>query len=140
MPVPAPAAPVAADWQDWPLTPGGWRYERDARGSRALYGTAGADAAAVLRCDAAVRQVYLSRPGATGGTFTIRTTATTRDVAARPTGGQPPYVATALAANDPLLDAMAFSRGRFTVELPGTTPLVLPPWAEVGRVIEDCRG
>ncbi len=40
---------------------------------------------------------------------------------------------------DPLLDAMAITRGRFAVEVEGETPLYLPAWAEVTRVIEDCR-
>ena len=44
------------------------------------------------------------------------------------------------APNDPLLDAIAFSRGRFVIEQTGQPPLVLPPHAEIGRVIEDCRG
>lgn len=139
-PVPTPTpTPTAADWQDWPVTPGNWRYERDARGSRALFGTPGADAAAVLRCDLTARAVYLSRAGGTSGAFTIRTSSTTRSIAAQPTGGTPAYVAAALSPRDPLLDAIAFSRGRFTVEQSGTAPLVLRPWAEVSRVIEDCR-
>jgi hypothetical protein len=58
----------------------------------------------------------------------------------QPTGGTPPYVATALAATDPLLDAIAFSRGRVTLEQAGLAPLVVPPYAEVARTIEDCRG
>jgi hypothetical protein len=44
-----------------------------------------------------------------------------------------------LAARDPLLDAMAFSKGRFAVDVPGLPPLYLPAWPEVTRVIEDCR-
>lgn len=61
--------------------------------------------------------------------MTIRTTSTARTVPG-----------TALPANDPLIDAMGFSRGRFIVETPGATPLVIPAWAEVQRVAEDCRG
>ena len=121
------------------MTPGTWRYERDARGSRALFGVSGADALAVLRCDAAARAIYLSRSGGAAGAFTIRTTALTRTLAAQPTGATPSYAAAALGSRDPLLDAIAFSRGRFTIEQPGTAPLVLRPWAEVARVIEDCR-
>jgi hypothetical protein len=34
---------------------------------------------------------------------------------------------------------MAYSRGRFAVEINGLPTLYLPSWAEVGRVIEDCR-
>lgn len=140
-PPPAPRpAPLAADWRDWPLTPGTWAYERDARGSRALFGRTGADAALVLRCDRAERRLFLSRAGADVGALTIRTTSATRALTVQPTGGTPPYVAVALAPSDPLLDAMAFSRGKLTVEQSGTAPLVVPAWAEIGRVIEDCRG
>jgi hypothetical protein len=35
---------------------------------------------------------------------------------------------------------MAFSRGRFVVEIEGLRWAVLPSWSEVGRVVEDCRG
>lgn len=136
---PAPA-PLASDWRDWPLTPGTWTYRQDARGSLALYGQASADALVTLRCDRAARRLYLSRSGAVATPLTIRTSSTTRALVVQPTGGTPPYVAVALAPTDPLLDAVAFSRGRFTMEQAGRPPLVVPPYAEVGRVIEDCRG
>lgn len=136
---PAPA-PLAGDWRDWPLTPGTWRYERDARGTRALFGTGGSDAQLVLRCDLPARRVFLSRPGSAGGPLTIRTTSTTKAVAEKPTGGTPPYVAAEPGARDPLLDAMAFSRGRIVIEQAGAPTLVVPNYAEIGRVIEDCRG
>jgi hypothetical protein len=42
-------------------------------------------------------------------------------------------------ASDPLLDAIAFSRGRLWVDTPGTMPLVLRAAAEPARSIEDCR-
>ncbi|MFW2831304.1 hypothetical protein [Sphingomonas sp. ID0503] len=48
-------------------------------------------------------------------------------------------VEAALRASDPFLDKIAFSRGRFTVSLAGQPRLVIPAWAEPGRVIEDCR-
>ena len=44
-----------------------------------------------------------------------------------------------LAPNDSLLDAMAITKGRFAVEVEGEQTLYLPAWAEVSRVIEDCR-
>ena len=132
--------PLASDWRDWPLTPGTWSYRRDARGSIALFGTPGGDAALTLRCDLAARQVYLSRAGSAAGPLTVRTTTTTRLLDVRPTGGTPAYGAIALIPGDPLLDAMGFSRGRFTVEQAGAPPLVVPAWAEIERVTEDCRG
>lgn len=143
-PAPAPApttAPRAADWRDWPLTPGDWVYRQDARGSIALFGIAGADADVTLRCDRQAGMLYLSRRGGgKGAPLTIRTTSATRVVASRPTGGTPPYLAVALGPRDPLLDAMGFSRGRFIVEQAGLPPLVVPAWAEIERVTEDCRG
>jgi len=44
-----------------------------------------------------------------------------------------------LPATDPLLDAMAISKGRFAVQTGGETTLYVPSWPEVTRVIEDCR-
>jgi hypothetical protein len=48
-------------------------------------------------------------------------------------------VGVSLPAGDPLLDAMAFSRGRIAIEVSGMAPLYLPAWPELARVIEDCR-
>ena len=83
-----------------------------------------------MACDRATRTVVIT--GIAAGPVTIRTTTTTRAMTAGAT--------LSLSANDPLLDAIAFSRGRFVIEQPGAPPLVLPPHAEIGRVIEDCRG
>ena len=44
-----------------------------------------------------------------------------------------------LPAHDSLLDAIAFSRGRFMIEVMGEAPLFLPAWPEISRVIDDCR-
>ena len=41
------------------------------------------------------------------------------------------------AVRDPLLDAIAFSRGRFVLEMGGAQTLVLPAWSELGRLIQD---
>ena len=144
-PVPVPPSPpmpaaVGPDWRDWPATPGTWSYRQDARGSIALYGIAGRDAALTLRCDQTARAIYLSRSGVVTAPLTIRTTSLVRLVAVQPTGGTPAYVAAVLSSGDPLLDAMGFSRGRFAIEQPGAPTLVVPAWAEIERVIEDCRG
>lgn len=137
-PTPTPT-PLASEWQDWPLTPGTWSYGRDARGTRAMFGQAGADAQFVLRCDINERRMYLSRAGSGTGALTLRTSSMTRALPVQPTGGAQPYVASALPARDPLLDAMAFSRGRIVAEQAGAVPLVIPSWAEIARVTEDCR-
>lgn len=100
----------------------------------------GGDALAVLRCDRTERRMYLSRAGAIAAPLTIRTSSATRMLEVQPTGGALPYVAASFAVNDPLLDAMAFSRGRIAIQQAGAQTLVVPPYAEIGRVIEDCRG
>jgi hypothetical protein len=43
-------------------------------------------------------------------------------------------------ANDPLLDALANSRGRLGFTVSSQPPLVVPAWPEAARVVEDCRG
>ncbi|HSI16246.1 MAG TPA: hypothetical protein VK980_00640 [Sphingomonas sp.] len=142
-PTPSPTpTPLASDWRDWPVTPGDWVYRQDARGSIAFYGVVGSDAALTLRCDRTAGQLFLSKrdAGGAGLAITVRTSSTLRTLATQPTGGTQPYVAVALAPRDSLLDAMAFSRGRFIVEQAGQPPLVVPSWAEIGRVVEDCRG
>lgn len=136
-PAPAPAPPPAAssDWRDWPLAPGGWSYRQDSRGSIASFGPAG-DPAFTLRCDRSARQLHLTRRGAAAGTMTVRTSSTARSLTA---GGATDGASASLPANDQLVDAMGYSRGRFIVETAPLPPLVVPAWAEVLRVAEDCR-
>ena len=132
-PRPAPVAPrVAApvvppspadDWPDRPLSPGDWTYRGDPSGSEARFAGFG------LRCDPAGRSSVMFRDGVNGA-LRVKTSFGERSSVS----GQP------LAAGDPLLDEMAFSRGRFAVEAEGAETLVVPTWAEPARVIEDCRG
>lgn len=145
---PPPVQPVLGpDWRDWPLTPGTWRYTPARPGgvTVATFGT-GQDLPRLrLTCDPRARQVAIALPGATGAAMLeVRTTSTTRAIAAAvrnsPEEWPPVSLEARLSATDPLLDAMAFSRGRFTIGQPGRPPLVVPAYAEIGRVIEDCRG
>jgi hypothetical protein len=138
-PPPMVTPPLASDWNEWPFTPGDWVYRKDGVGSIALFGPPGADALLTLRCDRTRGAMYLSVQGP-GDAATIRTTTLTRSIAMRPTGGDAGFVATQMAPSDAMLDAMVFSRGRFVVERGGAGSLVVPPYAEIGRVIEDCRG
>jgi hypothetical protein len=97
--------------------------------------------ALVLSCDRAAGMVSLVRPGTATGdvAVTLITASTTRTLNAEAVAGPPPMIALALPARDPVLDAMAFSRGRFAVETAGLPTLYVPSWPEVSRVIEDCR-
>lgn len=144
-PVPAlPAAPPQQDWRDIALTPGTWTWRGGAgETSIAQYGMAGQAAQFAVRCDLPSRMVIFSRggtAGATEGSMTFTTSFGTVGLPARYVGGQPPAIAASAGARDPRLDQIAFSRGRFLVDVAGQSRLVLPAWPEVARVIEDCRG
>ena len=152
LPAPAPApppppvatampAPPPADWRDAPVTPGTWRYEATPAGSKATFGPVSPTPLAMLGCDRANGRVALRRAGAAPGPvpISITTSTATRAFTAAPEAGPMPQLVLMLAVRDPVLDAMAFSRGRFVIEVAGLPPLYLPAWPEVGRVIEDCR-
>ncbi|WP_317974458.1 hypothetical protein [Novosphingobium pituita] len=130
-----------------PLTPGAWRYQPAAGGGVALFGAPGAAPMLSLRCVRAGGQVILERAAPNGaGTnqvgglpATITTTSMQRPLIAEPNASGSAALVMAFPARDSLLDAMAFSRGRWMVEVTGLPSLIVPAWAEVGRVIEDCR-
>lgn len=145
-PQPAPVAEVpkarpAGEWIDWPIEPGTWVYRADARGSLALFGPVGADAIVTLRCDKARTRVFLSLAGSgSGGSMLVRTSSMMQALPTAQASITPPYVAAELSPRDAILDAIAYSRGRFAIEVSGLRPMAIPNWAEIGRVIEDCRG
>ena len=123
-PASAQVAPLSFEaGKQLPLTPGQWSYAASATGSESRFGTLFS-----MRCDRATRTVTVSRPGAAPAVLTVATDSVTRNL---PVGGR-------LLANDPVLDAIAFSRGRFLVSGGGVT-LAIPSWPEAARSIEDCR-
>jgi hypothetical protein len=135
-PTAVPPPPAAATWADLPATPGDWRWSMEGGQSVARF----AGGRLTMRCDPATRSVLIERAEAgaalSGTTLTIRTQTLTRAFAGARQAGS---LSVSLPSRDPLLDAMAFSRGRFAVEAPGVPALLIPSWTEVSRVIEDCR-
>jgi len=91
-----------------------------------------------LRCDQRGKTITLLRSGTATGRVpvTVLTKNLTRPLSGT---GQRGAIAVILTARDPLLDAMAFSRGHFAIETAGLPTLYVPSWPEVSRVIEDCR-
>lgn len=126
-PIAAQSAP--ADWRTRPMTAGTWTWRNGADFSEALF----SDSRGVqftLRCTRSTRRVSFSRPGALASTpIRIATTSSERQLGP----------GNSVAFNDPLLDAIAFSRGRLWISAGGTMPLVLRSGAEPARAIEDCR-
>ncbi|MGX7952123.1 hypothetical protein ACWPM1_06100 [Tsuneonella sp. HG249] len=141
-PTPTPSLPPpSANWMDAAQTSGDWYYRTGGGTTRALFGEAGADARFAITCDPAQRSITLARAGTAAGAtqMNIRTEFGDRALGAAPSTNAIPSVDARLAPRDPILDAMAFSKGRFAVEVPGLDPLYLPSWPEVTRVVEDCR-
>ena len=131
---PPPPPPPVIDWEHAPVTPGDWVWSNAGGRSVATF----ANGLLQLRCEREQGAVVMTRRGnATAQVpMTVSTSAMTRTVTATSTTGG---LAVSLTARDPLLDAMAFSRGHFAVEVPGVAPVYAPSWPEVSRVIEDCR-
>lgn len=138
---PAPPHPTALDWRDAPITPGDWTWSMEGNRSVARF----AGGLLTLACDRAAGMVTLYRQGTGEGLpggevpMTIVTSNMTRPLAGSASPGPPPAIAATFRARDSLLDAMAFSRGRFVVETAGLPALFAPSWPEVSRVVEDCR-
>lgn len=110
--------------------------------SLAQYGLSGQPALFALRCDVGTRNIVFSRSGSLmtpNAAMLFTTSFGTFSLAAGNGGGQPPAMVAQAFARDPHLDQLAFSRGRFLVDVAGQPRLVLPSWPEVARVIEDCR-
>lgn len=130
--------PTSTAWIDQPQTPGDWRYAATGGGSVARFGEAASEARFAVECNSASHTVSLLRYGPAGSNapMIVRTEFGDRSLAASASGDA---LRASLAATDSTLDAMAFSKGRFAVEVAGATPLYMPSWPEITRVIEDCR-
>lgn len=139
-PVQAQAPATAAmDFSYSPVSPGSWRYRAVGGGSEASFVDSSGALRIVISCGKVTRLVTLSRiSGAPAASLSFWATSLSRSLPARfdqPSG----RVIAQVSANDALLDAIAFSRGRFAVSMPGSPALVLPVGAEVDHVVEDCR-
>jgi hypothetical protein len=126
----APALPPApADWRTRPLTAGTWTWRGSAEASETIFSD-GRGPQLVIRCVRATRRVSFSRVGAAPmAAMRIATTSSERLLG----------IGNMVLASDPLLDAIAFSRGRLWVNAAGSMPLVLRSAAEPARAVEDCR-
>jgi hypothetical protein len=136
----APPPPVAPPPSAVPgaVEPGSWSYARTATGSSARFGSDGTVTFAI-DCDSARKGIILRvlriNPPAPATTAVLRATNTSRTLPVADGGA---FGTIQLAARDPILDALAFSRGKFGVAIDGRERS-LPSWPEFTRVVEDCR-
>lgn len=125
-----------------------WTWNPRAEGSTARYAAAGQPPLAILQCDRLDGVVLIALPWSApaGDSAAPHAAAITASTSSGPASAEPRIIdglttlAIALPVSSRMLDAMAFSRGRFRVQIGGMPALVLPSWSEVGRVVEDCRG
>jgi hypothetical protein len=135
----AQVAPPTPDYSTAMPRAGSWGYAPLAGGSSARFVDTSGTARLVIQCTMATRQVTIALTSAApAATLSVWTTSLTRVLPARfePNAMR---VAAHVGARDPLLDAIAFSRGRIAVDMPGSVAVVAPAAPEAARVIEDCR-
>ena len=121
------------------VLPGNWSFAFATGGSEAIFTDNAGNQQLWVHCTRVTRRVSIAKRGSGATPFLqVWTSSTSRSVPAsyNPATGR---ITIDLAAYDPLLDAIASSRGRFGIGVANQPPLVLPPWAEASRVIEDCR-
>lgn len=140
-PAPLPPPAPVADWRDVPITPGEWSWRMEGTQSVARFGPAGSAPLLTLTCDRAGARVLISRAGTGEGhvPMAVTTTTGTRPLVSEPALASPGLIVAWVRSTDLILDAMAFSRGRFALDVAGLPPLYVPSWPEVSRVVEDCR-
>ena len=135
----ANAQVTATDFSYSPVTPGSWVYRSIAGGSEASFVDGTGTTRMVLACGKITRLVTISRiSAAPAASLTFWTSSLSRELGARfdqPSG----RVIAQVGSMDSLLDALAFSRGRFASMMPGSPALVLPAEPEIAHVVEDCR-
>ncbi|MGB3472531.1 MAG: hypothetical protein WBA51_17085 [Erythrobacter sp.] len=144
-PPPVVREPLYENYLDAPQTAGTWKYTPEPSETLATFGEAGSldSVTFIVRCDTRTGKIGLGRvvSSPTQGTrvMSVTTETTTRQLQAELVEARPPIFAAELDPRDPLFDAMAITKGRFAIGVEGESTLYLPAWAEVTRVIEDCR-
>jgi hypothetical protein len=133
------ASASAVDFSIATPQPGGWTYAATAAGTEASFLDSSGQPQLFVRCTRAGRVVTIAKPATAAAPFlSVWTSNLTRNL---PASYNPATyrLSASVTASDPLLDAIAFSRGRFAVSVSGATALIVPAWEEPARVIEDCR-
>jgi hypothetical protein len=118
---------------------GDWTYAAIAGGSQATFADASGNPQLWVQCTRTTRRVTIAKPATAAAPFlSVWTSSLTRSV---PASFNPATkrLTIDLGAYDPLLDAIASSRGRVGFAVGSQPALVVSPWAEASRVIEDCR-
>ena len=132
-------SPAVPDYSNARTVDGSWTFAAIAGGAEATFRNAAGQPQIFLTCARASRRVSIARP-ATGPAPMLQLWASgaSRNLPAAYNPATRRLTAT-LTAQDPLLDAMALSRGRVAVGVAGQPAIVAPAWGEISRVVEECR-
>lgn len=137
--VPSSLTAQVADLSTATPISGSWIYSAITGGSEATFADASGNPQLWLQCTRATRRLSIAKPATAAAPFlNVWTSSLTRSV---PSSFNPATrrLTIDLGAYDQLLDAIVSSRGRVGFTVGTAPPLVVPPWAEAARVIEDCR-
>jgi len=131
-------APVASNLEYAEPIAGNWTYATTSETSEATFANSSGQPQLTIRCTRSNRRVSLLKPGAAAPSLWVWTSSQKKSLPATYDATAARVVAV-LAPFDSFLDAIAGSRGRIGFSTSGLAALVVPPWGDVGRVIEDCR-
>ena len=132
-------APALLDFSTSQAIPGVWSYRSVPGASEAYFMDSSGGVRVSLRCARASRQVSISRTSSAPASSLFVWTSTAQRSLPATFEQNAMRVSAAVAANDPILDAIAFSQGRIAISIPGVPPVVIAPGPEAARVFEDCR-
>ncbi|MBA3577088.1 MAG: hypothetical protein H0W39_05685 [Sphingomonas sp.] len=135
----ASQATVETNLDQYPAISGTWLYRPFAGGSESLFRDGAQAQRLAIRCNRATRVVSIVRSAvpAAAPTLSIWTSSMARSLPSRFDAAR--NLSADLNARDPLLDAIAYSRGRFATAAAGAPMATIPTSPEAVRVIEDCR-
>jgi hypothetical protein len=118
---------------------GNWTYESTNEGSHATFSNSSGLPQLTIRCTRSTRRVAIVKAASLASPSLWIWTSSEKMSLPATYDSSTSLVSTDLGAYDPLLDAIASSRGRIGFSSSGLQALVVPPWADIARVIEDCR-
>ena len=118
---------------------GDWTYATTNDGSQATFANSGGQPQLTIRCTKSTRRVALLKPASSASPSMWVWTSSQKKSLSATYDASTAQVSVQLAPYEPLLDAIASSRGRVGFSTSGLEALVVPPWADIARVIEDCR-
>ena len=136
---PAAGTPVQSNVEFATPIAGSWRYATTSDGSTVTFSNSSGQPQLTIRCTRATRRVaILKNSSAASASLWVWTSSQMKTLPATYDASSA-RVSAELGAYDSFLDAIASSRGRIGFSTSGLAALVVPPWADVARVIEDCR-